>query len=100
MPISGFRSAASITNIITTRRTPAPIEKRPSTRKNVARKLPAFSASWTAVAFVSLTSSWMLFVFVRLFISASTLFTSSSELCTPPAAETTTLSSRLTPRIG
>ena len=56
MPISDFRSAASMTKIITISSMPAPIEKRPSTRKNVVMKLPISRRRRTRSCFVSLTS--------------------------------------------
>ena len=48
IPISGFRSAASITKIMKMSMTPDAMEKRPSTRKKVVKMLPNSSAWWTA----------------------------------------------------
>ena len=50
MPISVFRSAASITKIIIVSRMPAPMENSPSTMKKVISTLPASSAVLTPFA--------------------------------------------------
>ncbi len=88
MPISDFRSAASMTKIITISRMPAPMEKRPRRRKKVVMKLPISSASSTDCALVLSICSGMDSENIKRAISASAAGIASSVSRTPPFTET------------
>ncbi len=87
MPISVFRSAASITKIMMMSRTPAAMEKSPRTRKNVIMPLPNSSAKLTLSCFVSSTlsrSPWLSMAASSFFV---TVPLKGRESRTPPLLE-------------